>query len=208
MWGSKCRDADEPFKLVFTISGPSQIPGSARLPKVPRPVCKQIWNETTSIFFSSAVFQFRNPEHFHAFALSISLQSVVPRIRTIKVISCIFSFRTFGKDWSGTFNTSIVGKFASLEGLIWKISMSTFNYQLLHVTDIAGDRRCQILKLPTMLRAFQQHRLRDNLTSVSFEYYNHPLPVPKTTALGSAMRGYLLTYVPRRTSRRGKREEM
>jgi hypothetical protein len=101
-----------------------------------------------------------------------------------------------------------VGKFASLEGLIWKISMSTFDNKLLHVTDIMGDRRCQTLKLPTMLRAFQQHKLRGDLTSVSFEYYNHTLPVPKTTAFGSAIRGHLLTYVPRRTSRRGKREEM
>ncbi|KAF1359827.1 hypothetical protein EJ07DRAFT_155764 [Lizonia empirigonia] len=169
----------------------------------PQLVCKQYWNETTSIFFSTSTFRTNGFEALHGLALDPSLQELVPRIRRLEIDSFLGSrIRT---KMASTLTPSILARFEGLEGFKWKFGYNQSNEYWFKVTDVMSDARWKRAKVPTIVRAMQQHKLREDLTSV--EFYTWPTDssiADPRTALSNMIRGHLLEHVPRRTSMRGK----
>ena len=191
-------------KSTIQCNGTKPI-GKGRLPPL---VCKQFWAETMHNFFSSTDFRVDDVAALLKLAISPSHRAVVSRIQRIKFRSRVYLWDSswkFDSDMAGTFTTSIIGKFASLVGLEWDLVLVEQAVELGQVADIMGDARWKSLRLPAILRALQQHKLREDLTTVLIHQRRYPgLGPSKTTALGSTIRGYLLQYAPLRTSRRGK----
>jgi hypothetical protein len=164
---------------------------------LPKLVCKQMWNETTSIFFETAVFTMRaDNQSFHTFATSPSTQSVVSRVRRLHIHTVLLS------PWYTAANATDVGRFQSLQGVEWDVLFYPSNPRLVETPGVMSAPAWKSSKIPLLIQAFQQHKLQKDLTSVAFRllgrhYFDRG---PDTTLLSETVRGLLLEYTPRGTS--------
>lgn len=177
--------------------------GRLRRGQFPQLVCKQYWNETKSIFFSTSTFQTIGYRAVHDLALDPSLRELVPRIRRLEIISLLGSPR-FTR-LASAMTRYLLARFEGLEGFKWVFWYTKSSEYWLEVTDVMSDAQWERIMVPTMVRAMQQHKLRADLTSVEFDTccteFNIAHP---RTALSNTIRGHLLKHVPWRTSMWGK----
>lgn len=144
----------------------------------PAPISKQFWAETTSIFFSSAIFEFNAAESFRVFSMTHQRQAFIPRITHLRVDSKrpsrrAFDYKSHGfwSTWAAALNPITLGQFNSLEGFEWSVTCfagpQKMQSQNLSLADEIWDKS----KLMSIVRALQQRRLRPKLTVIQFRNF-------------------------------------
>lgn len=183
-------------------NGPISSLSSIKGPYTPNLVCRQFWAETSQVFLSSCVFRVDHPDAFRALALSG--QSVVPRITRLMVRLSGTRSHNFPMYSHDAFTSSLVGRLVSLEGLVFTGMVYWAPRDAATAADVMGSACWKSKKLPVVIRAFQQHKLQANLTSVTFEPESYFVePVWDATPYNEAIRIQLLDHHPRRLSKRG-----
>jgi hypothetical protein len=112
----------------------------------------------------------------------------------------------FPRHWQEVFNASSVGRLASLEGLRFsgRVYWETGRPAGVRDTDVMHGNRWKLCKLPNTIKSFQQHKLKPELTSVTFKPVVTRVEGPwDAKPINKAIRENLLQYRPRRLSQRG-----
>jgi hypothetical protein len=152
--------------------------GTKQYPReVDRPITtsKQYWAETTSVFFSSAVFDFESADAFRMFTTEYCRHAFISRITRLRIRSKLPSLLSSHKEidhfwsiWAASLNAVTLGQFEGLQGLEWSIvylvDRQKQQIQKLSLHDAGWDSS----KLMLIIKALQQRRLRPGLTSVRF----------------------------------------
>lgn len=170
---------------------------------MPRPICKQYWSETSQAFFASATFEPNYPEALRALALSAP--SWLQFLRRLVIVGHYSSPALALRSWTGSLTSSLLGRFISLEGIVFDFAV----YQdsgLFSRLDVLNDKQWKKTKLPTIIRAIQQHQMKPKLTTFTWKpwVYGQPNQVVDPSAINEVIRIELLKHHPRRVSRRGK----
>lgn len=184
----------EPLKSLCFLPDPTVI----NPPIVPQLVSRQYWAEASEVFLDSCTFRIDLPRVFRELALS--RQAVVPRIRRLMINSK--DNLIFTEDWRKVLTNSYwVGKYVSLEGL--QLEVDTYwAFGTLVTVDIMNDNIWKITNIPAMIRSFQQHKLKESLTTVAFKPYKFRWTYVDLTLLDPVIRMELLQHRPRRVSKR------
>lgn len=169
----------------------------------PQLVSRQFWAETSEVYLSSCTFRFNFLSGFRSLALSG--HTVVPRSRRVMFhISAdtpdAFNFPLHSHS---NFTSSIVGRFVRLEGVIFTGSVYWGPQGHITDTDLMGGEHWRKIHMAAVIRAFQQHSLKENLTHVTLLPESRPHDVWDAKPYNEAMRKALLQYQPRRLSKRG-----
>jgi hypothetical protein len=167
--------------------------------RAPCLVCKQFWAETLQAMLASCTFKFTTNAAFRS--LAISQRSIVRYIRRIMISSIITDINSFFADWCSTLTLPLVGRFDSLEGVRFELSVD-YEYE--------KHREPAFLNNPgwqqaAILQSFQQHRLKPDLTSVTFELWDS-FTSPAPTVVDEAIRKELLNCQAGYVSRPGEIE--
>jgi hypothetical protein len=199
-----CDQQDDPAKTVFCCSR-----HSASAISVPF-VCKQYFGEASMTFFASNVFGVDNPTTLRAFAASNP--NFIARVRQLIVQAASGSFAA---SWGSVMNPSLLGHFKSLRGVSLSIPIMYHELSLLDRTNIMDDGKWKSRKVPSVIRAFQQHRLQKDLTTVNLvprSYFYHwnksglDTDQVKVGIINDTIKDLLLEHHPRRLSRRGLKD--
>lgn len=182
------------FRTYYCVPGDPQRKHRANGPK---PVCKQIWFETSQMFLSSAVFDMLTPLAFRT--LAVSSPKWIQHIRQIRV-----SFEGYGaldylKVWADSLEPSLVRRLTHLQGVTFEIRVYG-GKSLLTRPDIMTDKEWKKTHLPPMMKSLQQHRLKPELTSFTWEAYSYDdsRVFLGSAAINEAIRTELLKYRPQR----------
>lgn len=144
-------------------------------------VCKQFWDETIGVFYSSATFKVANS--IDLYMLGSSKQGSVRRMRNLEV-RIGFGFKRHNRIWSPARCLNIIKNFENLKGLTLLIGMvveDDSNYTGLCISNngkgggsvIHGSRlegpvwEEERNWFPVFLRSFQVHHLQPELTRVA-----------------------------------------
>ncbi|KAH6625430.1 hypothetical protein C7974DRAFT_425104 [Boeremia exigua] len=198
-----CRWDRKDFDMEFSIlrREPGLSVSWERPVHVPKPFCRQAWSESMAVFFSSAVFHFRDVTRLRRLISSLPHQPLVSRIQRIGLAGFILRQH----EWMGLhgkLDMVTVGKIVSLKGLEWSMVVEQEDAQLL--AQMNHDTLWESLQLAKMVEMFQQHKLREDLTTVTIhDYTGYPFP-GNVAALSDKLRRRLLEHTPRRYSRRGR----
>ena len=120
---------------------------------------------------------------------------------------------TFARnEWDAVLTSSLVGRFESLQGvhILLRIFMDERDASALKSTDIMHHKVWNAVKIPMILRSFQQHKLMSSLTAVNIEaieagnFSRSPLSPSQIRPVEDAVRAALLDHHPRRLSKRNK----
>jgi hypothetical protein len=171
-------------------------------------VCKQYFGEASTTFFASNVFGVDHYATLRAFVASNP--SFIARVRQLIIQ---YSQGSFSSSWGSALNPSLVGHFKSLRGVSITIPVRVHELSLLDRTNIMDDGEWKSKKVPSVVRAFQQHRLEKDLTTVNlvpkgyFYSWTTGLGVDFDTAkagvINDKIKDLLLEHLPRRLSKRG-----
>lgn len=165
----------------------------------PQLVCKQYWFEASEVLISSCTFMFHAPRYFQDFVLSG--QNVVSQVRRVKMSLVLHDTTWQRNEMTQTFSASAVGELKNLEGVHFEFYCWMQESPARWNSDLMKDASWARSKLPVVLRAFQQHPLKKELTKVTPKY-NDSDRMPELCA---RIRGHLLEHHPRRTSGRRSR---
>lgn len=177
---------------------------------MPKTVSKQFWEETMSVFFATAVFDFDSADAFQNFATSHDKQATIVRIKRLRIRCGVpWDLTIFWAIWAATLNVFTLRPFESLRGFEWIVTHYTGGpeeqLQELRLTD--NEVVWSKSKLMLIIRGFQQHRLRPELTSVRFQKYREKHTKDHTEsqdiALGGEVREMMLKGRPRNVSPEG-----
>jgi hypothetical protein len=124
----------------------------------PKPVCKQIWFETSQIFFAIATFAFHYPLDFQA--LMILSPMWLQHVRRLQIN--LFTFPVM-KRWARVLSYSAVGRFTNLEGIEIRVRATWTDVEPLQGGVMTG-KEWKKTKLPSIIRSLQQHKLKPELT--------------------------------------------
>lgn len=191
-------DPEEDHDLLYEIYDSIDLAEhpSSKSSYGPQLVCKQYWSEVSEVFISSCTFMFWNPYYFQNFVLSH--QKVVSQVRKVKVGVILQAGGYESKNLDQAFSASAVGGLKSLEGVhicfygCGGISEARWN------SNIMNDAAWVRFKLPVMIRAFQQHRLKETMTEVTLWYYSPAYDkITEEPAFCAQVRRHLLEYHPR-----------
>ncbi|KAF1927754.1 uncharacterized protein M421DRAFT_174719 [Didymella exigua CBS 183.55] len=166
----------------------------------PQLVCRQLWAETSEVFLSSCTFRVSRSEDFRAWALSG--HNSVPRVRRLLVHLSGGKSHNFPMYSHADFTSSLVGRFSSLEGVVFTGSVYWGPREAVLNADVMGGDHWRMIHIPVIIRAFQQHKLKEELTHVTMlpKCYSHD--VWDTKPYNEAIRKALLQHHPRRLSKR------
>lgn len=171
-----------------------------------QPVSKQVWAESLHVCMIKYTFDFHHAHIFQAFVQSHQL--LVPNIRKISIV-CVPAerLRHFSDDllsWTEPKEISAISRFTNLEEFKIKLEFYTTYKDLATQNDIMSHASWKCMRLPHLIRAFQQHKLNANGTRVSVHSPGlSTSDEPHTSALKYAIITQLLDYHPRRLSKRG-----
>lgn len=138
-----------------------------------RPVCQRFFAEATGVFWSSCVFSFDKPMSFQA--LARSGLSCVPRIQRIAIDlkgdhgGPSHSIENIPWKWRNVFTVSFVGRFRNLEGVNISGCVEWDFVDNGATPDIVNGTVWKATAMSTMIGAFQQHKLKAELTSVKIK---------------------------------------
>ena len=175
-----------------------------RIISPPQLVCKQYWSEASQVFLSSCTFNFGQSETFLNFV--ISGHNAVSLVRRIKVAADLDISRSQCQRIAREFSTSTIGELRSLEGV---------DLHVFYWGEITEDMASNVMsnptwnkaKLPVVVRGFQQHKLKESLTTVyvTDERIWYPAETGSMIDAAAEIRASLLDHQPlRRVSRRGR----
>lgn len=112
----------------------------------------------------------------------------------------------FATGWGSALNSALLGYFKSLKGVYLTMPSFEIDTLMLDNTDVMRGAAWKALKLPEVIRAFQQHQLESSLTSFRFEdvtqYSDDPTMPAKASVVEDVVKAKLLEHHPRRTSKR------
>ncbi|KAF2821986.1 hypothetical protein CC86DRAFT_385707 [Ophiobolus disseminans] len=171
-------------------------------PKAPMPlVCEQFWFEVHGIFFASNHFMAKRPGSLRELALYH--ERFAERVSALRInLREEIYYRM--EEWAPVLTSSILGRFKNLRGVTLAFTVHPRNVYLFQPKDVMRDAEWKGLKLPAVLRAFQQHRLDKKRTTVTFSIKGAEVPAD---GLAKIIKDHLLDYHPRRLSKRGQKEE-
>jgi hypothetical protein len=206
------RDMQEPTRLWYDVyDAVCSYPKDSRtwtartsIATRPQLVSRQYWAETSQVFLSSLTLRVDTPSDFRAFARSDD--SLVHQIRRLIVHVSGSKSNNFPRHWQEVFNASSVGRLASLEGLRFsgRVYWGTGRPAGVRDTNVMHGNHWKLCKLPNTVRSFQQHKLKPELTSVTFKPVVTRVEGPwDAKPINKAIRENLLQYHPRRLSQRG-----
>jgi hypothetical protein len=172
-------------------------------------VCKQYWAEASTTFFASNSFSINDQQVFRALVLSNS--DFVSRIKQLDL--ALVGFLYTHRPWAAAVNSSTVGYLKSLRGVTIAMCIATPDNDIeLEQDDVLGSAYWKAIKLPEIVRAFQQHRLDQastRFTLLSYRRWNRAteLDPGKVAVFEGRVKDLLLEHHPRRISRRGQEGE-
>lgn len=191
------------YTLYDSISGKpkNRTTPNSSLPGAPQTVCRQYWAEASQVFFSSCALMIDEPAAFRCFAQSG--EPIVSQIRRLIVLVCGKKSHNFPMYWQGVFNSTLVGHLASLEGVSLEGSVYWGPHRDSTEPDVMSGYHWKMIKMPGTIRSFQQHKLKEELTTVDFEPKDPTNGRALTIGpINEAIRENLLRYCPRRLSKR------
>lgn len=174
----------------------------------PKLVCKQFWFETFQIFFATATFHFNRPVIFRTLAILSPMW--LRNVRRLRIQCIMFSWL---KRWADCLSYSLVERFTNVEGIEIRLEASRMDVESLQFNVMTG-KKWERAKLPSIIRSFQQHKLKPELTRFICEPYSVKTygykrqGQPFADAIDEAVRTELLKHHARRRSRRGKLDLM
>lgn len=108
--------------------------------------------------------------------------------------------------WAEVLTSSFIGRFKSLRNLTLTLAINLPNGLLVRDLNVMGSYNWKSKKLPSILRAFQQHSLRRDGTTARVEYFTMAKGNGRSVApLEEAIRDELLRYRKRRVSERERK---
>jgi len=175
-------------------------------------VCKQYWAEASTTFFASNIFGIGESSAFRAFVSSHP--AFVTRVRQLIIQ---VGSGNFAASWGSALNPALLGYFKSLRGVSLTIPISYRDIAMLKRPDVIHDEGWKARKVPAVIRAFQQHRLDADLTTVNLVPMGYlydwntgnqlTLDSTEVSVINDNIKNQLLEHHPRRLSRRGQVEE-
>lgn len=174
---------------------------------VPIIISKQFWAEASGIFFSSNTFHFQDAQPLRR--LAITIRKFVERVSDIRItLQSPLDMAV----WASILTSSILGRFRNIRGLTLEvIVVPAWHNNILQRKDVMRDARWKALKLPAIIRAFQQHELKEEHTAVVFArvVYGHDdgevmSSIVDAQGLERIIKDQLLDHHPRRLSKRGQ----
>lgn len=171
-------------------------------------VCHQFLDETTHALISTSSFKFDSAKTFYRFVLS--KPQIIPYISKLRVWCRVTNVLKTRKNyivrWAEVLTSSFIGRFKSLRNLTLTLAINLPNGLLVRDLNVMGSYNWKSKKLPSLLRAFQQHALSRDGTTASVEYFtmakgNGGSVVP----LEKAIRDELLRYRKSRVSKRKRK---
>lgn len=166
-------------------------------------VSKQFWYEVSGTFYDSNIFHFQDPRTLRALALSN--EKFAQRASNLRITLQPHLI----EESASALTSSIVGRFKGLRGVVLEFTLSPYELHLLQRKNVMHDASWRSKKVPTIIRAFQQHQLESRRTAVIFAGNSnnggarHPIAAE---GMASIIKGHLLDYHPRRLSKRGQEE--
>ena len=133
-------------------------------------MCRQFWCESVGFFFSGAVFDFDTIGTLALFAKAVATQAFTPRIHRLSFRSFITHFHYLGDVFGPASLSMAMDRFESLEGTEWTLLFNRCNSEqikLLQDPDVLGGTAWKRNNIASVIRAFQQRKLRKDLTSVT-----------------------------------------
>ena len=172
--------------------------GFESLADKPKLVCKQFWVESSQVFFATATFNFTSPTIF--MGLTVSPRSWLQHVRRLRVtVAGSVSYR-FLHLWAHSLVPSQFGHFNHLEGVEFRVG-ANHHVLLLMGLDIMTDHEWEKTALPFIIRSFQQHKLKPELTRFICEEPKLDIrgrqKNPLADEFGEAIRAELLKHHPR-----------
>jgi hypothetical protein len=172
--------------------------GFKRLADTPQLVCKQFWSESTTTFFATATFNFFSPVVFIRLTapLRTPLWTWVQHVRRLRVTVEGYN-SMFMILWADGFADTRLALFTHLEGVELRIIAN--HYELLRLErDIKTSKEWKGTSLPLIIRSFQQHKLKPELTRFICEepHVCRRQKNPLADAIGEAIRAELLKHHP------------
>ncbi|KAF3032150.1 hypothetical protein E8E11_002698 [Didymella keratinophila] len=190
-------------------------------PPIPGPVCRRFFAEATGVFYSTSIFSFVASMGFRA--LARSNLACVPRIQRIAFDlkgwrAPKHSIENFPYKWRNACTTSLVGRFRSLEGVTMEGVVKWDFADTGNNPDVMNDPVWKATEMSVVISAFQQHKLKEELTFVDIQRKHDPNYRPwhgrgrpgrriywDTAPASEAIRQELLKHKkPRRNPRRGE----
>lgn len=171
---------------------------------IPKLVCKQVWYESSQVMFATATFAINSPETCRI--LSKSSPIWLQYIRRLAINIDYHSLLDLRK-WAYGLTFSLAERFTNLEGL--RLYSLGWTYSLMDIIsrrpDFLTDERWVSTKMPSFIRSLQQHKLKPELTTVSWTEIDIASgDTWQDSQISEVIRTELLTHRPRRKSRRGK----
>ncbi|KAF2821987.1 hypothetical protein CC86DRAFT_425547 [Ophiobolus disseminans] len=174
-------------------------------------VCKQYFAEASTTFFASNIFGVDECSAFRAFVSSNP--GFVARVKQLIIQA---THAHFGASWGSALNSASLGYFKSLKGVSLAIPISLRDMRLLQRPDIMHDAQWKAFKVSAVIRAFQQHRLDAEVTTVNLVGMGHfydwhtgrhkTLDETEVGIINGNIKAQLLEHHARRVSRRGQEE--
>jgi hypothetical protein len=174
-------------------------------------VSKQLWFEATGTFMASNTLVFDRHYDFYEFALL--RQESLSRLSRLLIRPGNSPYFGLGS-WATVSTSSILGRFNNLQGVRLLLQVSSWDISLLRIKDVMRLPRWRSTRLPAIIRAFQQHPLKNKYTyvkTVPFDHYGmNPVVLNPviTSGMEAIIKVKLLEYHPRRRlSWRGQDDE-
>lgn len=157
------------YTLYDSISGKPNngtTPNSS-LPGAQQTVFRQYWAEASQAFFSSCALMIDEPAAFRCFAQSG--EPIVSQIRRLIVLICGKKSHNFPMYWQDVFNSTLVGRLVSLEGVSFTGIVYWGPHRDSTEPEVMSGYHWKMIKMPETIHSFQQHKMREELTTVDFE---------------------------------------
>lgn len=203
---STSEDGDDQIQVSYmaygTVTSGDCMTGEAAFQcyTTPQFASRQFWAEASEVYLASCTFRFNHPDDFRRLALSG--RDIVTRIRCLMIHLSGGKTHNFPMYSHGSFTSSIVGRFSSLEGLIFAGSVYWGPREAVVDSDVLGGYHWKMIHMPVIIRAFQQHKLKEELTHVTMRAESEQHDVWEAEPYNEAIRKALLEYQPRRLSKR------
>lgn len=166
---------------------------------IPKLVSRQFRAETSAVCLASSVFCFNHPAVFRAFVLSARL--VVTRVRRVSLFMSIFPTKPMfwsAVNWAKALTNDLTGLLFNLEGVELRTPFLPGRKILEH--NVEDSLLCSAwirCGMTDIIKFFQQHKLKKDLTSFKPSYSGIPVNVPShpdRAWLVEAVHKHLLDY--------------
>lgn len=141
------------------------------------------------------------PNTFRTFVQSG--EPIISQIRRVMVHTRYKQSANFPANWEGVLNAHFIGRLLRLEGVHFSGLVCWSGLKHRRVADIIAGLRPNIRKMSKIIRSFQQHKLKEELTIVNLKPRHFTADVAsKVELINERIRRGFLQHRPRRLSKR------